>query len=143
MTLKDATTAISALAKQQKIINYAAAGADVTELNFNTVDSYPALFIAPTGSHTVKKDTTIYRITIFYLDRLLNDNQNMMDILSVSVEQLKNIVKGINLIEGVVNVDFNYEITNFTETEAMNDKVAGGYANIDMELVNDTTCYTN
>lgn len=141
MTLQKLLYEIAQLAIAQKAVNYTAAGADINTLNTGTIDSWPVLFTSPTGSHTVTDNTTKYTITLYYLERLLNDNSNDVDIMSVAIEQLKNITNGIKEIDGVVGIDDNYNITNFIETEAFNDRCAGAYCTIYVTVINDTICY--
>ena len=141
MTLQTLCTAIADMAKAQEIINSSSAGTDIYEVNTQTIKDYPMLYISPTGYHQVKDNTTKFQLTLYYLDRLLNDSSNEMDILSVSIEQLKNLVRGIKGIEGVVAVDNEYQIVNWTDTENFNDRLAGAYATIVVEVVNDYICY--
>lgn len=140
MTLQTLLYHISDVAISQTLINFTAAGTDIYSLNGMTVKDWPVLFISPTGSHTVKDNTTEFSLTFYYLDRLLTDSSNDLDILSVSIEQLKSILRLVAKIDGVVTVDSEYQITNFTETESFNDRVAGSYATVVVEVLNDTIC---
>lgn len=140
MTLQSLVTAISELAKQQRVINFSAAGTDIYSLNTQTIKDYPCLYVSPTGQHSVKIDTTRYTLTLFFLERLLNDSSNEIDILSVSIEELKNLIFQIREIPGVVDVNTDYRITNWTDTENFNDKLAGSYATIEVEAVNESIC---
>ena len=140
MTLQNLLYKISEIAIAQDIIHFAAAGTDIYALNALTIKDWPVLFTSPTGSHNVKENTTEFSLTFYYLDRLLEGNSNELDILSVSIEQLKSLLKIIAQIDGVVNIDVEYQITNFTETEAFNDRVCGAYTTVMVEVVNDTIC---
>lgn len=141
MNLKQLLKDIGELAIQQKLINYSAAGTSLSQLNPMSVDWYPVLFESPTGNHTVKENTTVFQITLYYIDRLLEDNSNDIEIYSAAIENLKNLAIGIKFIDGVVDVQTNYTIRNFADTEKMNDRLAGAYMTIDIEVVNDTTCF--
>lgn len=140
MTLKELVTAIGKLAMRQKLVNFYAAGTSLYQLNPLSVDSYPVLFLAPTGNHQVNENLTTYEITLTYADRLLEDSSNDIDIYSSSIENLKNIVNGIRDIIGVVDVQFSYTIRNFADTEKMNDRLAGSYATIRV-VVDAYPCY--
>lgn len=140
MTLKYLLDEISKTAIRQKCINYAAAGSDIYQLNVLRVDAYPVLFTSPTGNHSVNENTTTYEVTLYYLDRLTEDNSNDVDIQSTAIEQLKNMVRWIAVFDGVVGVSDEYQITNFIETEAFNDRVCGAYATIQIEVLNNFTC---
>lgn len=140
MTLKYLLNEISKTAIRQKCINYAAAGSDIYQLNVLRVDAYPVLFTSPTGNHSVNENTTTYEVTLYYLDRLTEDNSNDVDIQSTAIEQLKNMVRWIAVFDGVVGVSNEYQITNFIETEAFSDRLCGAYATIQIEVLNAFTC---
>ena len=140
MTLGSLITAIAEKAKQQKVINSSAAGTDIYTYFANTIKDYPTLFAAPTGQHIVAENTTTFSITLYYFDRLLNDSSNELDILSVAVEQLKNLVRWIMDIDGVVEVEQTYQITNFVETEALQDRCCGAYTTLRITVINETIC---
>lgn len=140
MTLQTLTTAIAEMAKAQEIINSSSAGTDIYEVNTQTIKDYPMLYITPVGQQMVEENTTKYNLAIYYLDRLLDDSSNEMDILSVAIEQLKNIVLLIQKIAGVVSVEKEYDITVFTATEEFNDRLAGAYCTIVITCVNETIC---
>lgn len=140
MDLKTLLNEIAKIAIAQKVINYACAGTDIFQLNGRKIDAYPVLFSSPTGNHLVEKNTTTFEITLYYFDRLLEDNSNDIDIYSTSVEQLKNLIIWIADIEGIVEIQDGYNITNFSEVETFNDRIAGSYAIVQISVVNDTTC---
>lgn len=141
MNLKSLLVAIGEMGKQQKLINFSAAGTSLDQINGINVEWYPALFSSPTGNHNVLDNTTTYEITLYYIDRLLPDYSNDLDVLSSAVENLKNLVVGIRSIPGVVEVLNNYTIRNFANTEKMNDSLAGAYAVIRVKVANDTVCF--
>lgn len=140
MTLEKLLWKISEMAIQQKIINFGAAGPDIYGLNGLTIKAWPVLFTSPTGSHTVHENSIEYNISIFYLDRLLTDSENEIGIMSTAIEELKNIIRNIAQFPEVIRVSEDYDITNFVETEAFNDRVAGAYATLNIEVLNDTLC---
>lgn len=141
MNLKKLLKDIGKMGISQRCCNFSAAGTSLDQMNPKSVDYYPILFNSPTGNHRVRENTTEYEITLYWIDRLLEDSSNDIDIFSNSIEQLKNIIIGIRTINGVVDVSDEYTIKNFTSTEAMNDRVAGSYATIQVTVANDTICY--
>ena len=141
MTLKNLIDNIAKLAIDQKCINYSAAGTSIYQLNPKQVDAYPVLFQSPTGDHIVNENTTTYEITLYYLDRLTEDSINDIVIYSASIEQLKNIVRGIELLDGVLKVVDGYTITNFADTESFDDRLCGAYTTIQITVTNTDTCY--
>ena len=140
MTLEYLLYSIGKAAIRNKIINYAAAGGSIYELNAETIQDYPILFASPTGQHEVRVNTTDYEISLYYLDRLLRDNSNDIQIYSTAVENLKLTLKAIEEIEGVIEISDTYTISNFTETEGMNDRVAGAFATVTITILNTSDC---
>lgn len=140
MTLENLLYNIGNTAIKNKVINYAAAGSSIFELNAETIVDYPLLFASPTGNHEVRVNTTDYEITLYYIDRLLRDSANDIQIFSTGVEQLKLIMRMIENIDGVVEVAETYSISNFAETEKMNDSVAGAFATVTITVLNVSEC---
>lgn len=141
MTLKNLIDNIARLAINEKIINYSAAGTSIYQLNPKKVDSYPVLFQSPTGEHLVNENTTTYEITLYYLDRLTEDNINDIDIYSAGIEELKHLVRGIQDLDTVLKVDDGYRITNFADTESFDDRLAGAYTTVDITVLNNEICF--
>lgn len=140
MTLERLLYNISDLGIRSKVINYAAAGSSIYELNALQIKDYPLLFLSPTGQHEVRENTTDYEITLYYLDRLLGDSSNDVQIFSTAIEQVKLMLRNIEHIAGVIEVSETYSISNFTETESMNDRVAGAYATATITVANIGEC---
>ena len=143
MTLENLLYNIGNTAIKNKVINYAAAGSSIFELNAETIVDYPLLFASPTGNHEVRVNTTDYEITLYYIDRLLRDSANDVQIFSTGVEQLKLIMRMIENIDGVIEVADTYSISNFAETEKMNDSVAGAFATVTITVLNVSECDTD
>lgn len=141
MTLKSLIDAIAKLAIEQKCINYSAAGTSIYQLNPKAVKEYPVLFQAPTGNHYVTENYTTYSITLYYLDRLTEDSINDIVIYSAAVEQIKNIVRGVEKLDGVIKVG-DFYATNFADTESFDDRLAGAYSTVDITVVNNEICFT-
>ena len=140
MTLKQLLKAIGEMGYAQRLINYSAAGTSLEYMNGVEVTWYPLLFSSPTGTHLVRENTTRFDITLYYVDRLLEDMSNDLDVLSSAVSNLENIVNGIKTIPGVVAVDEEYTIRNFANTEKMNDALGGAYATVKITVLNDDLC---
>ena len=136
MNLQELCKNLGEMAKAQELVNFSAAGANLAEINPLQVDWYPLFFIIPSGTHTVKDDTTRYDLTLYYIDRLLEDNSNTIDIFSSSIENLKNIINGAKNIPGVVDIDSSYSIRNFMP-EKLDDRLCGAYASVRISVAND------
>lgn len=140
MTLLELCKALGEMAKAQRLIRFSAAGASLGEINPLDVDWYPLIYIIPSGTHTVTDNTTRFDLTIYYADRLLEDDSNEIDLMSTGIENLKNILIGARSIPGVVNVEDTYTIRNFMPTK-QNDRLAGAYAQVRITVSNDTVCF--
>ena len=128
------------MAKGQKLVNFSCAGASLAEINPMSIQFYPLFMIIPSGTHQVLENTTRYSLTLYYVDRLLEDNSNTIDIFSSSIENLKNIIVGTKDIPGVVEVDDIYTIRCFMP-EKLNDRLAGSYAEVKITVRNDSLCF--
>lgn len=140
MTLFELMKQIGEMAKAQRLVNYSAGGSSLGEINPLSVDWYPLFYIIPAGTHTVQANTTKFDLVLYYIDRLLEDNSNTIDIFSSSIENLKNILIGARSIPGVVDVEDTYTIRNFMP-EKLNDRVAGAYAQVRITCENETVCF--
>lgn len=140
MTLQNVIDTIAKYGIQNKIINCSMAGSSIYDINGETIDGYPLLFASPTGTHTIERDTSTYEITLYILDRLVQDRSNEMDVLSTSIEAMKNIIWGIATLDGIVDVSETLDIRNVTETEAFDDVIAGCYCTIEIKTLNAYTC---
>lgn len=140
MNLRTLCKELGELAKSQELVNFSACGSSLAEINPLAVDFYPLFFIIPAGNHTIYEDTTRFDLTLYYVDRLLEDNTNTVDIFSSAIANLQNILIGARSIPGVVDVDSTYTVRCFLP-EKLNDRLAGAYANVRITVVNDTVCY--
>ena len=139
MALKTLFNNIARLGLTKKVINSSMAGLSVNELNFNDIKEYPILFTTTNGNHRAGKNTTNYGISIYYIDRLMDNSANDLDIINDSMLFLKNFVNSIKDIEGVVNIEENYDLINFT-SNPMADNVCGSYVNIQIDVLNNSLC---
>ena len=140
MNLFELCKELGEMAKAQELVNFSAAGSSLAEINPMEVDYYPLFFIIPSGTHTVYENTTRFDLTLYYVERLLEDNTNTIDIFSSAIENLKNILNGARDIPGVVSVDDTYTIRNFMP-EKLNDRLAGAYAQVRITVANETVCF--
>ena len=140
MNLKALCKELGEMAREQQLVNYSCAGASLGEINPMNVDWFPLFMIIPSGTHQVLENTTRYSLALYYVDRLLEDNSNTIDIFSSAIDNLKNIINGAKDIPGVVGVENIYTIRNFMP-EKLDDRLAGAYAEVRIEVVNSTVCY--
>lgn len=140
MTLKDLLIKINDFSSSQKLVKTAMSGTSLYAINGRRGNSYPLLFSSPTGDHRIEGTTTTYEITLYYFDRLLEDDSNDIDIFSSSIEELRNIVNAIGEFKGVLKVIDGWDATNFSDGESFNDRIAGAYATIQVVCDNSYNC---
>lgn len=140
MTLQDILFKISRYAIAEPAVNYVAAGRSLYELNPSTIKDYALVFASPTGNHLWSENLTTYTITLFYVDRLLEDSTNDINIFSGGIEVLKDIIKALQKDDDIVEVGDNITFLNFTETERMSDRLAGAYCDVQITVQNNSTC---
>lgn len=140
MTLETLLYNIGELALKNNLVNAYFAGGSLYELNAETINEYPIIFLTPAGDHTVKENTTRFSLAIYYADRLWDDDRNETDICSAAIETLKNLMRQISYLDWVAYVQEEPSIRLFTETERMNDRVAGAYMQVWVEILNASTC---
>lgn len=145
MTLQGLLTALGNIAINDRMVSWAGAGSSVYSINDLTIRDYPIFFASPTGTHRVEENWTTYQLTLFFIDRLLEDNSNDMDIQSTAIEVLKNLIKKAAQQDGIVSVGDEYTITLFVDTEKFKDRCSGAYATVEFSIENDSTCviYSN
>ena len=137
MTLQELLRQIGEMGKAQRLINFSVAGTSLDQINPMQIDWYPLLFLSPTGSHQIRENVKVFDITIYYIDRLLEDYSNDIDIFSSAIENLENLLNGVKTIDGVVDVEDTYTVRNFANTEKMNDSLAGAYAQVRITVAKD------
>ena len=140
MTLETTLYNIGEIAIKNNLCNSYYAGGSLYELNSEIIDCYPLIFLTPAGDHIAKENVTRFNVTIYYVDRLWDDDRNETDICSAAIETLKNIKRQLPYLDWVANVEEDPSIRLFTETERMSDRVAGAYMTIYLDVLNASTC---
>lgn len=140
MTLRLLTDILSRYAIASKSFNYVFAG-NLSEINPLSIKEYPLLVITANGPFREADNTMQYHMTLFYLDRLLNDNCNLQDVYSVGTEALRNFILGARAMEFVVDIPFgSFQPYRATDAQVVADRCAGVYVEIDITVLKDTIC---
>ena len=138
MTLETLLNIICDLAIKRNLVNYSAGGSSIYELNTKTIDSYPIMFVSPTGSIVTRKNFTDYGLTLFYVERLLEDNTNDTRTYSIANDTLVNLVRQLRQLTGIVEVS-EPSVRLFND-ERLNDRCCGAYAEVTVTVLNDAEC---
>lgn len=131
--------ALCELAIRNNLVNYAAAGGSIYNLNGDTIKDYPFIFVSPTDEITVGDNTTTYGLTIFYADRMLESDYNGTQVYSIATDTITNFLRQVEALEGVVDVG-DYTIRIFSETKKMDDALNGAYARVRITVLNTAAC---
>lgn len=142
MTQLELATYICRLAIGSRYFNWMAEG-DIYDLNDRTIKDYPAGLISFTGPHTFLPSSTRFRVSIFYIDRLTDDNSNATQIYSNGIECLKNLINGLRHDEYILKVSEEIQMMPFlgVEAQVLSDRCAGVYATLDITVKNETKCF--
>lgn len=141
MTYLELATYICRKAIGSKFFNFAAEG-DVYDLNDKTLRDYPALLVSGVGPHTQAGSTMRYRISLFYFDRLVSDDNNSSQIYSLGIEVLRNLINDIKNSQYVLKVSDEIQYVPFSgvETQVLSDRTVGVYATLDITVKTETNC---
>lgn len=108
---------------------------DVFRLNALPSVEY-GVFAFTQGQHNANLDTgvTTYTMTLFYVDRLTEDASNEVEVQSVGIETLTNIIQTLAEEFGVAPWTIN------TFNQRLADLCAGAYATVAVDVPFDYTC---
>lgn len=138
MTLFETFCLINRVAAAQPNINTIVNTGDVFSLNTNNTTVKYASFCAQQGEHRREDNGFItYNFNLFYVDRLTDDSRNKLEIQSVAISTLQNIINGLVDIE---LIDVGTEVTFQTFTERFAAEAAGAYCNLSITTVT-PICY--
>lgn len=142
MKLYELTKRIEQIASEYPNVNYIEESGDIYNLNAHNDVKYTAFCALPQGLNITDNldgtQTANYSYTLFYVDRLMNDNLNKLAIFSNGDEFFKYLLE--RLYDELDITYTNYSSTNFTER--FNDECAGVYVTLDLNIPMDTDCYS-
>lgn len=127
MTLYEIVTNIQNIAKNIPNINSVSEG-DVYVINQNPTIKYKSFVITQQPHTENTEDNRItYHFYLFEVDRLQLGNGNKLQIQSTALEDLHNIIKQIEELDGVFEID---SVTYNTFEHKFNDLCSGAYADV-------------
>lgn len=127
MTLLEIINALNDISiKQPNIYEYIKSG-NVYDLNSDRNAKF-GVFCCTQGTHTsnVVEGYTTYNLFIYYIDRLKSDDSNKLEIQSVGIETLKNIVRVLSNKYDIEVSEINFEVF----TERFSELCAGAYGTL-------------
>ena len=125
MTLFEIINKLKDIAISKPNINYACDG-DVYTLNSLPNIDYSVFFVTQ-NDHSIYQDTITYNLNLFYIDRISDSEDNVLNIQSDGMLQLTNI---INTLVFSDDFDVDGEITFVPFIQRFADNFAGVYCTV-------------
>lgn len=137
MTLYDLVRYMESVASAQPPINMIVEN-DIDKLNA-IADAQYGVFAFVQGQHSTSgnSDWITYAFTLYYIDRLTEDDSNMLEIQSVGVQTLDNILRSMGQSSEGLIVG-NYSFQPFLHSFA--DKCAGVYVTVNIQALRGSNC---
>ena len=121
---------------------------DIYQINNMQAAKYPVVVCAPTEPQVEKENYYEFHLTLYYVDRVQNANNEYYNaetslVHSAGIGILGNIIKKVRALDEVLSVDEVINYTCWTETEIFADKCNGVYCNITVRTPKENNCFTN
>ena len=110
-------------------------GGNIYELNEYQNVKYPA-FCATQGQHSQEGDWRYYNFTLFYVDRLVSNKRNAVEIQSEAIDVLSNIINEIEYYGIEINGSVLYDVF----TERFESECAGAFCTVTFAVMKDDVC---
>lgn len=136
MTLKDVIKTMEIVASHQPSIKM------VVENDVFRLNSYPdaryGVFAWVQGQHSTSVDSSMvnYTFTMFYIDRLKADQSNQIEIQSVGIQTLDNIIRKLDDLGLFADSSYTFQVFN----QRFLDECAGVFCNITLSVPVNTLC---
>ena len=125
MTLFEIINKLKDIAISKPNINFVGDG-DVYTLNSLPNIDYSVFFITQ-NDHSIYQDTITYSLNLFYIDRISDSEDNVLNIQSDGMLQLTNVINTLVFSE---DVDVDGEITFTPFIQRFADQCAGVYCTV-------------
>ena len=136
MTLKEAIKVIEEVASRQPSINMIVEN-DVFRLNAKA-DARYGVFAWLQGQHStsIESNTLSLQFTFFYVDRLTEDKSNQLEIQSVGIQTLDNILRKLDDLGMWVSNNYTFQAFN----QRFLDECAGIFSNVTIDIPISSVC---
>jgi len=136
MTLAQVIKMIEMVALKQPSVNMVVRN-DVFRLNAKPDAKY-GVFAWLQGQHATQLGSSFidYTFTFFYVDRLLADKSNEVEIQSTGIQTLNNIIRSLEDYDVVSETTYTFQVFN----QRFADICAGVYCNVTLSVPVDDTC---
>lgn len=130
MTLLQTIRTMEAIASQQPSIKMVVEN-DIFRLNARA-DARYGVFAFVQGEHSTAIDTNVitYAFTLFYVDRLKNDRSNQIEIQSVGIQTLDNILRTLDEMGIYTDNAYSFQVFN----QRFTDECAGVMCRVSLSV---------
>lgn len=136
MTLQEVIKAFEVVASQQPSVNMIVRN-DIFRLNSKSNAKY-GVFGWTQGQHSTSADSSMftYSFVFFYVDRLKNDRSNEIEVQSVGIQTLDNILRKLEDLDIFVSSSYSFQTFN----QRFLDECAGVFCNVSLQVPVDSLC---
>ena len=136
MTLSEIIRTMEAVASNQPSIKMVVEN-DIFRLNARA-DARYGVFAFVQQQHTTSIESNIitYAFTLFYVDRLKNDRSNQIEIQSVGIQTLDNIIRRLDEMGIYSDTSYSFQVFN----QRFVDECAGVFCNVSLSVPLDSLC---
>lgn len=136
MTLSDLIKTLELVASHQPSIKMVVEN-DIFRLNAKA-DARYGVFAFVQQQHTTSTESNFitYSFTLFYVDRLKNDRSNQIEIQSVGIQTLDNIIRALDDLGIYSDQTYSFQVFN----QRFLDECAGVFCNVSLSVPVGSTC---
>ena len=136
MTLQQVIKAFEVVASQQPSVNMIVQN-DIFRLNSKSNARY-GVFGWTQGQHSTSADSSMltYSFVFFYVDRLKNDRSNEIEVQSVGIQTLDNILRKLEDLDIFVSSSYSFQTFN----QRFLDECAGVFCNVSLQVPVSSIC---
>ena len=136
MTLLELIKAMEVVASKQPSVKMVVEN-DIFRLNA-LADARYGVFAFVQGQHSTSVDSNLvtYAFTLFYVDRLKNDRSNQIEIQSVGIQTLDNIIRTMDEMGIYSETSYSFQVFN----QRFVDECAGVFCNVSLSVPVDSVC---
>lgn len=136
MTLLELIRTIEVVASHQPSIHMVVEN-DVFRLN-NKADARYGVFAFVQQQHTTSIESNVitYGFTFFYVDRLKNNRSNQIEIQSVGIQTLDNIIRELDEMGIYSEMSYSFQVFN----QRFLDECAGVFCNVSLSIPVGSVC---
>ena len=136
MTLLELIKVMEVIASKQPSVKMVVEN-DIFRLNA-LADARYGVFAFVQGQHSTSVDSNLvtYAFTLFYVDRLKNDRSNQIEIQSVGIQTLDNIIRKLDDLGIYSETSYSFQVFN----QRFIDECAGVFCNVNLSVPVGSEC---